>query len=276
MKSKSFKIKTPRVIARGVFYGFITLVLIATACFGLYSLIRYKAEQDSSHADIISVSEKTDIKDIETTLAYDDTIPASDPYWKLITTTMIDADLTNALAENPDTAGWLELPGTEINYPFVQSTDNDYYLNHSFNGSWNSAGWPFLDFRNAKNLTDQNSIIYAHGRSDGTMFGSLKNVLSRDWQNTTENHVVKISTLSSNSLWQVFSVYEIDTTTDYLTTNFETEQEFQNFLNLLTSRSAYDFHATLKPTDKILTLSTCGSASTRIVLHAKLIQNIAR
>lgn len=275
-KSQPFIIKTPRVIARGVFSGLTTAVLLFFAIFGLYQLIRYKAEQDATKDQIASITTATNIAEIQTGYTYDYSIPDSDPYWKLLSNSLINADLSAARTENPEVVGWLELPGTEINYPYVKTSDNDFHINHSLNRAWNSAGWPFLDFRNSSDFSDQNSIIYAHGRSDGTMFGTLKNVLGADWQNTTENHVVKTSTDASSSLWQVFSVYEIPTTTDYLTTSFSSTEEFQNFLNLIKNRSIYDFHTSVTPSDKVLTLSTCGSATTRIVLHAKLIQNLTK
>ena len=50
----------------------------------------------------------------------------------------------------------------QINYPFVQTSDNDYYLNHSFNKKYNDAGWVFMDYRNNASNFDKNTILYAH------------------------------------------------------------------------------------------------------------------
>lgn len=87
--------------------------------------------------------------------------------------------------------------------------NNSYYLNHSFDQSNNNAGWVFLDYHNHLNNLDNNTILYAHGRLDTTMFGSLKNLLKSSWYDNPDNYLIKLSTPTSNSLWQVFSVYHI-------------------------------------------------------------------
>ncbi len=86
---------------------------------------------------------------------------------------MINVNFNDLKKNNPDVAGWLKVNGTNINYPFVQASDNKYYLIHSFNKSYNAAGWVFLDYRN-NNTNNKNTILYAQGRNDKTMFGSLK------------------------------------------------------------------------------------------------------
>ena len=68
------------------------------------------------------------------------------------------------LKENQETVSWITVNGTNINYPVVQHSDNEYYLNHSFDGSENSAGWIFLDYRNNIENTEKNTIIYGHSR----------------------------------------------------------------------------------------------------------------
>jgi sortase B len=189
---------------------------------------------------------------------------------------LINVDFNELKKINKDIKGWIQVNGTNINYPFVQSSDNDYYLNHSIDKSYNSAGWVFLDYRNKLDTIDKNTIIYAHGRLDKTMFGSLKNVLTSDWQNNSNNHIVKISTEYENSLWQVFSVYKIPTTTDYLITNFNSNSKFKSFTDMLINRSEYNFNTTVNEDDKIITLSTCYNNNEKVVLHAKLIKKEIR
>ena len=174
---------------------------------------------------------------------------------------------------NSNTKGWLQVNGTNINYPFVQANDNKYYLTHSFDKSYNSAGWVFLDYRNDINNLSKNTIIYAHGRLDTTMFGSLKNILKSGWLNNTNNYVVKLSTETENTLWQVFSVYHIPTTSDYIKVDFASNEEFSTWTTMLISRSAYDFNTSVGANDNVLTLSTCyNSAEYRLVVHAKLVK----
>ena len=193
-------------------------------------------------------------------------------YWNYIKLPLINVNFDELLTKNSDTVAFLKVNGTNINYPVVQSNDNSYYLTHSYNKSKNDAGWVFLDYRNDINNLSQNTIIYAHGRWDSTMFGSLKNVFKNDWYNQTDNYVVHLSTPTYNSLWQVFSVYSIPTETYYLTSNFGTTESFQNFLNTIEGRSKWDFHAEVNTNDKILTLSTCYNDKEKVVLHAKLIK----
>lgn len=199
-------------------------------------------------------------------------IDESDPYWDFMKMNMMEVDFSELLSENKDTVGWIRVEGTNINYPVVRSGDNDYYLNHSFDKSWNSAGWVFLDYRNNLEELGKNTIIYAHGRYDETMFGSLKNALTSGWTNDSGNYVVKMSSSRENTLWQVFSVYEIPTTSDYLKIEFSDDMEFEEFAEKLLERSQFDFRTGVSANDKILTLSTCGSEKTRVVMHAKLIK----
>ena len=193
-------------------------------------------------------------------------------YWNYIKLPLINVNFDELLTKNSDTVAFLKVNGTNINYPVVQSNDNSYYLTHSYDKSKNDAGWVFLDYRNDINNLSQNTIIYAHGRWDTTMFGSLKNVFKNDWYNKTDNYVIHLSTPSYNSLWQVFSVYSIPTETYYLTSNFVTTESFQTFLNTIEGRSKWNFNAEVNTNDKILTLSTCYNDKEKVVLHAKLIK----
>jgi len=185
---------------------------------------------------------------------------------------LINVDFNELKKLNSETVGWIQVNGTNINYPFVQANDNKYYLNHSFDKSSNEAGWVFLDYRNDYIGIDKNSILYAHGRNDNTMFGSLINILTNGWLNNKNNFILKVSTEKENSLWQVFSAYVIPTTSDYLKINFNNNEQFLEFSNMLIERSEYNFNTTVNKFDKILTLSTCYNNTHKTVLHAKLIK----
>ena len=189
---------------------------------------------------------------------------------------LIDVDFNDLKNINPSTIGWIQVNGTNINYPFVQTNDNKYYLNHSFNKSKNSAGWVFMDYRNNISVLDKNTIIYAHGRLDNTMFGSLKNILTSGWLNNKNNYIVKLSTEYENNLWQVFSVYKIKTTNDYLQISFISNESFLEFTDKLIKRSNFNFNTKVNENDKILTLSTCYNEKEKVVLHAKLIKRVIK
>lgn len=198
-------------------------------------------------------------------------------YWDYIKIPLMSVNFSQLLEKNKDTVGWIKLEGTNINYPVVQTDNNDYYLNHAFNGSKNYAGWVFMDYRNNKIDFDKNTIIYGHGRIDGTMFGSLKNIVKNNWYENTDNYVLKFSTPTENTLWQVFSVYTIEKESYYIKTEFESEQAYIEFLDTISKRSIYKFNANLNKDDKVITLSTCYQDNKhRVVLHAKLIKKETR
>ncbi len=224
-------------------------------------------------SDDVDVVEQED--DDNTELIGEDEDKSSD-YWYYITFPLINVDFTELKKKNADTIGWINVNNTNINYPFVQTTDNDYYLNHSFDKSSNEAGWVFMDYRNDQYFSDENTILYAHSRLDKTMFGSLSKVLSSSWYSNKDNHIIRLSTETENTLWQIFSVYKIKEESYYITTNFGSTSDYEEFLNTLKSRSIHDFNTNLTTSDKILTLSTCYSDTERTVVHAKLIKKSSK
>lgn len=254
---------------------FISVCIVAL----LYSIINifiWKKDSNKTNEQIEDIQEITQVEETEDTdntevIEQEEEIPKPNPYWDYINMSMINVDFNELKSINNNVVGWIKVNGTDINYPFVQASDNKYYLTHSFDNSWNSAGWVFLDSRNNK-TNNKNTIIYAHGRTDKTMFGTLKNVLSSTWQNNSNNYVIKISTESENSLWQIFSTYHIPTTSDYLITDFNNDDEFIEFTNKLIDRSSFNFNTSVNASDNILTLSTCYNNSDKMVVHAKLIK----
>lgn len=179
-------------------------------------------------------------------------------------------DFGSLKQKNPDTIAWLKVNGTEIEYPVVKTTNNDYYLTHSFDKSYNSSGWAFMDYKNRCDGTDKNMVVYGHNRHDGSIFGTLQNVLTEEWQNNPENFKIPFITENEKAEYHVFSVYEIEKENYYITTNFINDGEFQNFLDKIKTRSQIDFGIEVTANDNILTLSTCANDSRyRVVLHAK-------
>lgn len=175
------------------------------------------------------------------------------------------------LKNNSETVAWIQLNGTKINYPVVKHSDNDYYLNHDFYQKSSSTGWIFADYRNDFENLSNNTIIYGHNLINKTMLGSLTWTLNKSWYNNENNRYIKLSTPKYNSLWQIFSIYKIEPTIDYLKTKFNSTENYQDFLNTIKNRSIYNFNVNLTFEDKILTLSTCDDTGTkRVVVHAKL------
>lgn len=277
MKEKmNNKIKKIKLTWKNIILILIFLILFITLNISIYNIIKWKLDSNKTNEEINTIQENTNIEEVKDNKGTEiikqaKKIPKENPYWDYIKMNMIDVNFDNLKKINSDVVGWIKVNGTNINYPFVQSKDNKYYLTHSFNKSYNNAGWVFLDYRN-NNINNRNTIIYAHGRTDKTMFGTLRKVLNNGWINNTNNYVIKISTEKENSLWQIFSIYHIPTTNDYLQTEFKDEREYQRFLNILKNRSNHNFNTSITSNDTILTLSTCYNDSEKMVVHAKLIK----
>ena len=175
------------------------------------------------------------------------------------------------LKKNSDTVGYLSVNNTKINYPVVQGSTNSYYLNRDFNKRKNSMGWIFMDYRNNSKELDKNTIIYGHNIKQGIMFGTLKYALNSSWYKKESNQIITFNTPTKTMKWRIFSIYRIPATEDYLKTEFKDDAEYMDFINMLKSRSLYDFNQTIDESSKIITLSTCFSHTTRHVVHAVLI-----
>ena len=270
--------KKKKLILKKKFVVLFLLFFIFLSLFSSYNIIRWSIDAKNTEKQIEEIHETVEIKEITDSTATEivnppkEEIKKENPYWDYIKMNLINVDFSTLKEKNSDTVGWIQVSGTNINYPFVQTNNNTYYLKKDFNKNYNSAGWVFMDYRNDLENFNQNTILYAHGRIDGTMFGSLKKIFKSNWYNNKNNHVVKLSTEYQNTMWQVFSVYRIAETSDYLDINFNNNERYIDFLNMLQDRSELKFDVSLNEEDKILTLSTCYKENDRVVLHAKLIK----
>ena len=172
---------------------------------------------------------------------------------------------------NSDVVAWLMVDGTNINYPIVKTSNNDYYLNHDIVKNPKASGWTFMDYRNDVNMNDDNTIFYGHNLLNKTSFGSISNIFTKDWFNNS-NHYIVVRTPIKKYVYEVFSIYYIDPEVYYLQSEFYSDSEYKEFLDKLKSRSKYKFSANVSISDKIITLSTCTDDNKgRKVVHAKLI-----
>ena len=181
-------------------------------------------------------------------------------------------DFEKLKEKNSDIVAWLKVKGTNIETTVVKSTNNDYYLTHNFNKEYNSAGWIFADYKNKVDGTDKNIVIYGHNMRDDSMFGSLKNILNSDWYDNEENTNITLYTENEKCIYKVFSIYKIESEDYYITTEFENDKKFEQFVNTIKKRSIKEFDIDVSESDNILTLSTCANNNKyRVVLHAKKI-----
>ena len=165
------------------------------------------------------------------------------------------------LKDNPETVGWLIVPGTKINYPVVQHNDNDYYLNHDFKRNFNSAGWVFMDYNNK--LDDQNIVVYGHHRHDDSMFGSIDMLFDKNFYK--KNNEIIFVTKKDVFKYEIFSVYKSSTKDKYNSLNF---YSINKTIGILKNKSEINFDGEQNSYLQIITLSTChANNKDRLVVH---------
>lgn len=179
-------------------------------------------------------------------------------------------DFKKLKEQNPDTVAYIKVNNTNIDYIVVKGNDNDYYLHHSFRQKPNTAGWVFASYQNKIDGTDKNIVIFGHNMRDGSMFGTLKRVLTKKWYNNKDNQSIKLVAEQGTFTYKVFSVYQVMPEDYYIQTDFNNDKQYANFLKTIKARSINDFGISITKDDSILTLSTCSSTGKeRVVLHAK-------
>lgn len=243
----------------------IRVISIVVIIISLYYIYNWYVDNEKSEEVVEEIFNEVEISNEEVVIVDNRT-----------QTDIVKIEYEKLLNINSDTIGWIKAPGTNINYPVVQANDNSFYLNHSFDKSYNKSGWIFADYMN-KNLKsdqlDKNTVIYGHNRENNSMFGTLSNALTNQWRKKIENQYINFSTINKDMLWRVFSTYTIESEDYYIQTKFASSREYDTFLKTLSNRSTYDFGVSLSSEDNILTLSTCTNIGEgRTVVHAKLVE----
>lgn len=173
-----------------------------------------------------------------------------------------NVDFDELLKINPDTIGWIRFAPepSVINYPIVQGKDNEEYLHKTFSANENTLGAIFLNVDNNPNFNDRNSVIYGHRMRDGSMFRHIQDYDDKAfWE---ANPYFYIYTKDGRRLvYRVYSTGEVEDTSESYRTEFATDEEFQRFLDMTKEISLYDTGVEVTAGDKIITLSTCTSAS---------------
>lgn len=181
--------------------------------------------------------------------------------------------MLNSLAlKNPDTYGWIRIDGTTIDYPIVQGTDNDYYLNHSFDGSSLVVGSIYADHRSNKNiLKNYNTVFYGHNITNGTMFNHVTKFLKEDVFNNTK---IVIYTFDGKYIYEPFAIFETRNDYQYFRMEFTSGEDFIKFAEEMQANSKFNKNLTFTEKDRMITLSTCtnGASWGRYCLQARLVE----
>lgn len=156
---------------------------------------------------------------------------------------------------NSDYKMWIQIENTNINYPVVQSSDNDYYLKHNFRKESNISGTVFVESANDID-NDKNIILYGHNMRNGTMFNNITNYKEESFFNEDN----KISIIMNNTLYEyeVFSVYVKNVSEVNLAIGFANEDEFINYAHNEADESLYKKDVDFSAEDNLITLVTCS------------------
>lgn len=240
-------------------------ILSFTTIFSLIYTPGQKVVDLSKNDDIPSVEEK-----VEEAVPQDEGLIADYSYARFSGMSLSEVDFNWLRSINDQTVAWISVDGTNINYPVVLTTDNEFYLSHNFTREYTHNGWIFMDFRNVP-MNDRNTIFYGHNLLNKGGFGSVSKLFTQKWFKSTSHNIV-VLTPGVKRTYKIFSVYISEPVVDYLQVDFYSDGEYQNWLNGLASKDTMGFGESVSASDKIITMSTCTEDNKgRKVVHAKLI-----
>jgi len=164
------------------------------------------------------------------------------------------AELT---ATNEDLVGWIWIPDTEINYPIVQGEDNNYYLKRTFNGQRNANGSIFMDYRNAADFLDANTVLHGHHMRNGTMFAGLVDFQKQAF---VDEHPFVYIVMPDGRVerYGIYACYVTEADSQYTRVNFDDAEEHQDYVDWTLKNSLIHTPYTADVNSHILTLSTCA------------------
>ena len=194
----------------------------------------------TAHSEVPSVSETTHMPSIP-----------EDP----VIEELLTIDLDALRQENEDVIGWIHIPDTIISYPLLQWTDNDFYLEHTWTQTKNASGSIFMEYQNASDFTDFNTIIYGHNMRNGSMFGTLN--LYRNSKYLEEHPYIYIVNDEGVLRYDIFAVQSASTKSIIYGLGIENDRRKEEFIRFARDYSLVETEIMPTTEDKILTLSTC-------------------
>ena len=182
-------------------------------------------------------------------------------------------------SKNKKLIGWLKIDDTNIDYPVMQTENNEYYLDHNFNPEYDKNGSLFLDCDCSVYPRSTNLIIYGHHMKSGSMFGNLQKYAKESYGK--EHAIIRFDSIYEKAVYQVMYVFRSQVYNEddivfkyYQFIEANSEEEFNSYMREMAAMSLYDTGVTAGFGDSLLTLSTCDSSQTdgRFVVVAKRIK----
>ena len=165
---------------------------------------------------------------------------------------------------NSDIIGWIEIEGTNINYPVLQGTDNEFYMTHNYEKKESVYGAIFLDKDYDWNKKSNNLLIYGHNMQDGSMFHDLLNYADEDYYK--EHPTIRFTTPEEDAEFEIIAAFrsrvyyksEQNVFRYYYFVNPESEEDYNEFVKNAKEASIYNTGKTAEYGDELITLSTCS------------------
>ncbi len=243
-------------------------LLLLTCVAGAWSLASCSASAPTTRSTVTTqattapsttvTTQATTIPTVATTLPT--TVPTTAPK-------VILEKLQPLYEQNPHTAGWVQVEGTMINYPVMQTPDEagwrDYYLHRNFYGEYEYRGTIYAREKCDLETPSDNIVLYGHNMADHTMFGEVLDY--RYYDHYLTHKYIKFSNLYEEHTYEIFAVFRTSGTYGvgypyYLFNEAEDEAAFDDFVAQCKALSLYDIELTPTYGQKLLTLSTCDFA----------------
>jgi len=251
---------------------FVTVGVIVTMRIGEYRAARheyaaYRMDEGDSDSTIIAAKPESTPLLAQTT---NQPVPVASPTARPFHSIRV----ANLIKENRDTVGWLNINGTDMQYPIVQGSDNSYYMTRTFTRKRNDSGAIFMDCWNTPAFTDFNTVIYGHNMKDGSMFNGLREY--RDQQFFDKHPFIEVTLLNRKLRYRVFAAYtsQGEEQGDFRGQTCNTEVKRSDFIKAVRRRSEVTSSCTVSRHDRLLTLVTCTSGTNPWfwVVHAVLVE----
>ena len=247
--------------------------LVAVLCFGYFGVYYFFAARTSMDYEHLS--------DLKGSDALSETQEKNDFSLHKSSVKLPDIldEYKTLYSKNKRLIGWLKIDDTNIDYPVMQTENNEYYLDHNFNQEYDKNGSLFLDCDCNVYPRSTNMIIYGHHMKSGSMFGNLQQYAKESYGK--KHSVIEFDTIYEKATYQVMYVFRSQVYNEddvvfkyYQFIEANSEEEFNFYMKEMASMSLYDTGVTANFGDSLLTLSTCDSSQTdgRFVVVAKRIK----
>lgn len=247
--------------------------LCAAVCFGYFGVYYYYAEKTRADYEALASLKNSDMLANET----ESVIVVRGEEEKIELPDILN-DYKTLYNKNKKLIGWLKIDDTIIDYPIMQTSNNEYYLTYNFNQEYDKNGSIFMDYQCKAYPRSQNIILYGHHMKSGKMFGDLEKYAKQSYYE--EHSIIQFDTIYEKSTYQVMYVFRTKVLKEneiafkyYQFIDANSEEEYNSYMREMAEMSLYDTGITAEYGDELLTLSTCDNSQTdgRFVVVAKRI-----